>query len=348
MIDLRSDTVTRPTAAMRAAMASAEVGDDVFRDDPTVLALEARVAALLGKEAALFVPSGTMANQLAVRVHCPPGTELICHTGAHVYNYEGGAAALAGVQVRPIESADGLLPVESLDRAFHDHCDAHLAPTACVALENTHNACGGVALAESGVRLVASWARARNLALHLDGARLWNASAALQRPVGELAAPFDTVSVCFSKGLGAPVGSALAGSHEAIRRALRYRKALGGGMRQVGVLAAAAAHALDHHLPLLVHDHRRARVLAEALVATPGLTCDLTRVQTNLVYFGTEAGHPFGALDASGRPALVGLLAERGVLITGSATRLRAVLHLDIDDAALGEVLAALTSLRSR
>lgn len=344
-VDLRSDTVTRPTAGMRAAMAAADVGDDVFRDDPTVLELEERVAALLGKEAALFVPSGTMANQIAVRVHCAPGTELICHAGAHVFNYEGGGAALAGVQVRPIDSADGLLPVAALDRAYHDDSDTHLAPTACVALENTHNGCGGVVLDPAGVAAVADWAQRKHVALHLDGARLWNAAVASGAAPDALAAPFHTVSVCFSKGLGAPAGSALAGSRAAIKKALRVRKAMGGAMRQAGILAAAALHALDYHVDRLAQDHRRAKALAAALAATPGLTCDLDRVQTNLVYFGVAPGHPLGALDERGRPAIVAQLAERGVLITGSAARLRAVLHLDVDDAGLAHTVAALETL---
>jgi threonine aldolase len=346
IVDLRSDTVTRPTAAMRAAMASAEVGDDVFRDDPTVLALERRVAELLGKEAALFVPSGTMANQIALRVHASPGTEVIAHAGAHLYNYEGGgAAALGGIQVRPLESDDGTLPLMAVQRAWHDDSDPHLAPTALIAFEDTHNACGGVVIPRENVHDVAAFARSRNTPLHLDGARLWNAAVASGQSVAELAAPFDTVSVCFSKGLGAPVGSALVGSQAHIRRALRLRKQLGGGLRQAGILAAAANYALDHHRERLSDDHRRARQLADAIANTPGLTCDVRRVQSNLVYFGTAPGHPMGALDDAGRPAVVGLLRERGVWVTGSAVRLRAVLHLDVDDAALDRVLTALSSL---
>lgn len=346
IVDLRSDTVTRPTPAMRAAMATAEVGDDVFRDDPTVLALESRVASLLGKEAALFVPSGTMANQVALRVHASPGTEVIAHAGAHLYNYEGGgAAALGGVQVRPLESDDGTLPLAAVQRAWHDDSDPHLAPTSLIAFEDTHNACGGVLVPRENIDEVATFARSKGTPLHLDGARLWNAAVASGQSVAELAAPFDTVSVCFSKGLGAPVGSALVGSSAHMRRALRLRKQLGGGLRQAGVLAAAALHALDHHRERLADDHRRARRLADAIASTPGLTCAVHRVQSNLVYFGTAPGHRFGELDEAGRPALVGLLRERGVWVTGSAVRLRAVLHLDVDETALEQVLNALSSL---
>ncbi len=346
IVDLRSDTVTRPTPAMRDAMASADVGDDVFRDDPTVLALESRVANLLGKEAALFVPSGTMANQIALRVHASPGTEVIAHAGAHLYNYEGGgAAALGGIQVRPLESGDGTLPLAAVQRAWHDDSDPHLAPTALIAFEDTQNACGGVVVPRGNINEVAAFARSRGTPLHLDGARLWNAATASGLSMVELSEPFDTVAVCFSKGLGAPVGSALAGSVAHIRRALRLRKQLGGGLRQAGVLAAAALYALDHHRERLIDDHRRARQLAEAIASTPGLTCAVHTVQSNLVYFGTEPAHRFGQLDEAGRPVVVSLLRERGVWVTGSAVRLRAVTHLDIDDAALEQAIEALKSL---
>ena len=347
-VDLRSDTVTRPTAGMTAAMVGATVGDDVFGDDPTVIALQERVAALVGKEAALFVPSGTMANQLAVRAHCRSGDEVLAHARSHVFNYESGAAAaLAGVQLRVLDSDDGSLPVEVLEASVHGDEDAHLAPTRLVCFENTQNGCGGVVVPERNVEAVAAIARARGLAMHLDGARLMNASLATGRPPGALAAPFDTVSLCFSKGLGAPVGSALCGSSELIRRAHRFRKMYGGGMRQAGILAAAGLYALEHHVERLADDHRRARRLAEALAGMPGAVVDLERVQTNLVYFALHPGHSLGRPAADGRPGIVHALAQRGVLITGSPARLRAVTHLDVDDRGLDRAIDALGELLS-
>jgi len=333
-VDLRSDTVTRPTPEMREAMAAAPLGDDVFGDDPTVLALEARVAAALGKEAALYVPSGTMANQLALRVHTRHGDEIIAHAGAHIINYEsGGHAALAGVGARTIDSPDGSLP--GLDAAIHQIDDPHFSWTTLVCLENTHNGCGGVVLDPAHVASVTAAARARGIATHLDGARIFNAAVASSAPVGRLAAGFDSVSVCFSKGLGAPVGSALAGSSAAIKTARRFRKMYGGGMRQAGVIAAAALYALEHHVDRLVDDHARARGFAEAISALPGISVDLSRVQTNLVYFDLEPAHRLDGV------ALVAALKAEGVLITGGAHRLRACTHLDVDDVGIERTIAA-------
>lgn len=321
MIDLRSDTVTRPTPAMRAAMAEAEVGDDVLGEDPTVHALEAEVAALLGKEAALFVSSGTMGNQLAIATHTRPGDEVIVGEGAHVVFYESGAgAALSGVQFA-VAGSGGTFGPE--DVAARVHATAYYCPrTSLVCVENTHNRAGGRIFPQDRVRAVAEVARARGLGLHLDGARLWNASAATGLDVATLAAPFDTVSVCFSKGLGAPVGSALVGSRDAITRARRLRKMWGGGMRQVGILAAAALHALRHHRARLGEDHDNAKRFASALADAEGLRVELAEVDTNIVNVATP-GVSADAVAAAAR--------ELGVLVNPTGPdRLRAVMHLDV------------------
>lgn len=335
-IDLRSDTVTRPSAAMRAAMANAVVGDDVFGDDPTVQALERQVAQLVGKQAGLFVPSGTMANQLAIRVHCRSGDEAIVHSGCHIFNYEGGAAAaLWGVTLRSLASPDGTLPVGQVAAALHTEFDHHLAPTRLVCFENTHNGCGGVVVDPANVAAVAALVRPHGIAMHLDGARLANAAVASGRSLAELAAPFDTVSLCLSKGLGAPVGSVLSGSAEAIARARHWRKRLGGGMRQVGVLAAAGLFALDHNLTRLADDHRRARRLAQAIDAQETLCVDLAKVQTNLVFFDVAPSALRGRTIGEVRVELTQKLRERGLWVSGGTARLRAVTHLDVDDAAI-------------
>jgi threonine aldolase len=333
-IDLRSDTVTRPTAAMREAMARAEVGDDVYGEDPTARALEARIAEICGKEAALFVPSGTMGNQLAIMAHTRRGDEVVIGEGAHCAWYESGAApALSGVQFA-VAGQGGLFTADELEAAIKP--DAYYHPrTSLVALENTHNRAGGRVFPHGDVVRIAAAARARGLAVHIDGARIWNASVATGLAVSELLWPADTASVCFSKGLGAPVGSALVGPRELIVRAHRFRKMLGAGMRQVGVLAAAALHALEHHRAKLVDDHRRAAALARSLAGCKGALVDLSAVETNIVKIELPG------LDA-GRAS--SLAAERGLLLnpTGPHT-LRAVLHLDIDDeqaAAAASILA--------
>lgn len=337
IVDLRSDTVTRPTPAMRHAMATAAVGDDVFGDDPTVLELERLGAQLLGKEAAVYVPSGTMANQLAVRVQCQAGEEAVVHAGCHIFNYEGGAAAaLSGVTLRPISSEDGALPLDLLASALHLEADNHLAPTRLICLENTNNACGGVVVPQDHVLQVAALARQHGISLHLDGARLANASVASGRAMAELAAPFDTVSLCLSKGLGAPIGSLLGGSQPLIAKARHWRKRLGGGMRQVGIVAAAGLHALHHHVERLADDHRRARRLAEAIAQTPNLAVNLAAVQSNIVYFDVAGGEP------AKRIALTRALRDQAIWVTGGAARLRAVVHLDVDDAGIERAIAAL------
>ncbi len=326
LVDLRSDTVTRPTPAMRSAMATADVGDDVFADDPTVNELERRIADLLGTESALFVPSGTMGNQIAVFCHTRAGDEVLLEDGAHIYNYEAGApAALSGVQVRPISGVRGMISAAQL-RPFFGPPNDHLPRPALVCLENTHNRAGGTVLPLDGMLAVADCARENAARVHLDGARLWNACAATGRPAAEYAAVADSVSVCFSKGLGAPVGSALAGTAEFIARARRRRKALGGGMRQVGILAAACLYAIDHHRSRLIDDHARAARLAQSLSQTPGASIDPRSVETNIVIFDVS---PSGMTPAE----VVARAAESDVLLVGfGRTLVRAVTHLDIDD----------------
>jgi threonine aldolase len=324
-IDLRSDTVTRPTPAMREAMARAEVGDDVYGEDPTVRRLEERTAELLGKEAALFVPSGTMANQVAIGVHCRPGDELLCDPTSHVYVWEcGGIARHWGVTARTIAPGDGLLGQADFDDGLIRPDDGHYVRTRLVCLENTHNRRGGRVHRPEEVEAIAAWARRHGLSMHLDGARLMNASVALGRPAADLARPFDSVSICFSKGLGAPVGSAVAGSREFVRAAHRLRKLLGGGMRQAGVLAAAALHALERHVERLAVDHANAQVLAEAVASTPGLSLETEPVETNLVWFVVDPSLGTAA-------ALAARLREAGVLVSALGPQtLRACTHLDV------------------
>jgi threonine aldolase len=326
-IDLRSDTVTRPTAGMRAAMLAAELGDDVFQEDPTVNRLEERVAALLGKEAALFVPSGTMSNQICVKAHTQPGDELICDSNCHIYNYEaGGPAVLSGVMCRTIEGDHGVIDVSQLDGKIRAD-NVHLVRTRLVCLENTHNRGGGKIYPLEKIEAISTWTRKNGLILHLDGARLWNAIVATGVPAKTWSSLFDSVSVCFSKGLGAPVGSALAGPRNFVAKARRIRKLFGGGMRQAGVLAAAALYALDNHVERLAEDHRNARVIAEAVAATPGLHLVPSEVETNIVIFRVdpELGTGQEVADA---------LRARGVLVSATAPQtIRAVTHLDLSAA---------------
>jgi threonine aldolase len=319
--DLRSDTVTRPSPKMRDAMAQAPVGDDVYGEDPTIRALEEQTAALLGKERALFVPSGTMANQLALLVSTRRGDEVVIGEGAHCAWYESGAAAAwSGVQFA-IAGQGGLFDADELD-AVVKPAAYWLPRTSLVCVENTHNRSGGRVFPQATLRAVADRARARGLGLHLDGARLWNAAAARNLEPAELAAPFDTVSVCFSKGLGAPVGSALAGSVEQMRQAHRYRKMLGGGMRQAGILAAGALFALEHNRARIVEDHQAARAVARIVAQARGARVDESSVETNIVNIH---------LDGIAADAVVQRAAERGVLIGAVGPHsLRAVTHLDI------------------
>ncbi len=332
VIDLRSDTFTKPSAAMREVIAHAEVGDDAYGEDPSVRRLEETVAALLGKEAALFVPSGTMANQLALRVQTRPGDQVIVGEHAHVMCFESAAAAaLSGVQFA-IAGTGGLFTAEELVRAVRPAYD-YLPRPALVALENTHNLAGGRLFPQGDVREVADAARQRGLGMHLDGARLWNAHIATGLSLASLAAPFDTVAVCFSKGLGAPVGSALVGSTPLIAEALRYRKMFGGGMHQSGLLAAAAEYALEHHLAPLAEDHARARELARTLAGVAGLC--VVPPETNIVV----AEFPSALAEAVAEAA-----AAQGVLVQAlGPCLLRAVTHRDVsagEVARAGEVLA--------
>jgi len=327
-IDLRSDTVTRPSAEMRRAMLEAEVGDDVLGDDPTVIRLQEYAAELLGKEAGLYFPSGTMCNQAAVRALTRRGDEVFLHAQAHIMFYEQGAAsALSNVQLRCFDSPDGTLDLEKMEEYVHTDADVHWAPTRLVCLENTHNHCGGLVLPLEHVRAVRVLCDRHDLRMHLDGARLFNAVAASGVGAAKYAAPFDTVSICLSKGLGAPVGSVLLGDAATIVLARRARKLYGGGMRQAGIIAAAGLYALEHNVARLADDHRRARVLAERLAASPGLEIDLDTVQTNMIFAGTRG---------TGMPAadLVAGLGEAGVLCLDEGPwTVRFVTHLDLDDA---------------
>ena len=337
-VDLRSDTVTLPTAAMRAAMAAAPLGDDVFGDDPSVNALQQEIAAMLGFEAALFVPTGTQGNLCAVLAHCGRGDEYLVGQQAHCYRWEGGGAAVLGsVQPQPLDhAADGTLPLQAIEAAIKPD-DAHFARTRLLALENT---LGGRLLPFDYVAQATALARRRGLQRHLDGARLFNAAVAQAESTGgdargearRIAQCFDSVSVCFSKGLGAPVGSALCGSREFIARAHRIRKMAGGGMRQAGLLAAAASHALDHHVERLADDHALARRLAAGLHSIEGLAVEAP--QTNIV---------FVELAGTARERSAELLAHlgaRGILATG-LYRLRFVTHLDVDAAGVDRAIAA-------
>jgi threonine aldolase len=333
MIDLRSDTLTLPTAAMRRAMAEAELGDDVYGEDPTARRLQERAAELLGKPAALFVPSGTMANQLALLGHCERGNDVLTGEGNHCVLYESGAGA-AWAQVNfSVVGRGGLFSAAEMLDAIKPP-EYHFPQTRLVAIENTHNRSGGRVFPQADVIAIGAAAHAQQLAVHLDGARIWNAAVATGLTPSELAAPADSVSACFSKGLGAPIGSVLAGSVDFIRKAHRYRKMLGGGMRQIGVLCAAALYALDHHRERLAEDHAHARRLAVALAELPGFSLDLASVQTNVVAF-----------DVRGMSAreFVQRAAAEGVRLNAlGPARLRAVTHIDVAAADIDTAVLAL------
>ncbi|CAN5450019.1 GntG family PLP-dependent aldolase [soil metagenome] len=327
VIDLRSDTVTRPTPAMWDAIRTAEVGDDVFGEDPTINRLQERVAALLGKEAALFVPSGTQSNQLCVKVHTQPGDEVLGETECHIFCNEAGAPAiLSGVTCKSIEGTNGILELSQLEGKIKP-ADDHLVNTRLVVLENTHNHGGGKVYPLEKIDAISTWARSKGLAIHLDGARLWNAIVATGISAAEWAKRFDTVSVCFSKGLGAPIGSALAGSTEFVAKARKWRKIMGGGMRQAGMAAAAALYALDHHIDRLAEDHENAQIIANAIKEVSCLKLVPEKVDTNLVWFDVdpEFGSARHVADSLGRQGLR--------LLTFGPRTLRAVTHLDVSRA---------------
>ena len=337
LVDLRSDTVTRPVPAMWEAMRAASLGDDVFGDDPTVRALEERSAELLGKEAALFVPSGTMANQVAIRSWTEPGDEIIVESGAHIYQYEGGAyAALSGVSIKCVDGTRGLLDPEDVRRGIRPPGGlSHFPNTRLVCVENTANRGGGTCYPRSRIAAIVAVARENDLLLHLDGARLFNAAVATGYPAAELAAPFDSVSFCLSKGLGCPVGSLVAGSRRFIDRCHRFRKMFGGGMRQAGILAAAGLFALENHVERLADDHQRARRLARELAGVAGLEVDLQSIETNMVYLDVAGT----GLDAAG---FLERLVSREVLpVLIGPTTLRAVTHLEVDDEGIDRAIAA-------
>ncbi|MFU8821148.1 MAG: threonine aldolase family protein [Gammaproteobacteria bacterium] len=339
LIDLRSDTVTRPSAAMRAAIADAPVGDDQFGEDPTVNLLQERVAELLGKAAALWLPTGTMANQVGLRTLTRPGDDVIVSHESHVVWYEtGGAAANAGVQFTAIGSR-GCFTLDEFLAAVKPRGHMVYPPTTLVEIENTQNRAGGIVFPQDEAERICAAAAAREIATYLDGARLWNAAIASGRPLRDLAAPFDLVSVALSKGLGAPGGSLLAGSVDVIRRCTRYRRMFGGAMRQAGIFAAAGLYALDHNLERLAEDHANARLVAERLAASNRIVLDLDTVQSNILIFDLDPGAP----DAA---TVVAQARERGVLVLSFGPRtIRVVTHLDVSRAQCEQAVGTLLEI---
>jgi threonine aldolase len=335
VVDLRSDTVTRPTPAMREAIARAEVGDDQLGDDPTVRRLEERVAELLGKDRALFFPTGIMANQTAIVLHGRPGTEAVIEADGHILQWEeAGAAAWAGVQLRPVPTPDGLLTADHVRAAIRPAGNRYQPRTSLICVENTHNGAGGRITPLETLREIRAVADDHSIPVHMDGARLWNAAVASGTAPSDFAATADTLMVTLSKGLGCPVGSLLAGSADAMDAAWRIRRRMGGAMRQSGILAAAGLHALDHHVDRLADDHRRARRLADGAAALPGVSA--VPPDTNIVMLDLDPDAP----DAS---TLAARLAQHHVLLIAFAhRRIRAVTHMDVDDAGIETAIAAL------
>ncbi len=338
-VDLRSDTVTQPTAAMRAVMESAKVGDDVLGDDPTVQALQTRLAEMLGKEAALFVPSGTMSNAVAIRAHTSPGDEIITETTSHVYQYEGGGyAALSGCSISLVPAIRGIMDPEDVAKAIRkaEGSLGHYPDGTMVCVENTSNRGGGTCYPQETLDSIAKIAHDNGCVAHIDGARLFNAVISTGTEAARMVRDYDSISICLSKGLGAPVGSVLVGSSEFISRAHRWRKMFGGGMRQAGIIAAGGLFALDHHIDRLAEDHTRARRLAEAVNAMDGFTVDLDSVQTNMVYID-------GDLDAK---EMMARLSKHGVdVLDVGPTAVRAVIHLHITDEDIDRTIAAFAAL---
>ncbi len=335
-IDLRSDTETRPSSAMRQAIANALVGDDMVGEDPTVNLLEQMVAEMCGKEEAVFAPSGTMTNQLAVKVHCQPGDELIIEETGHIANYEaGGPALLSGVSCRFIKGSFGMLDVEELEKAWRPPSRNFAVPT-LLCLENTTNIGGGKAYPLDQYLKVCEWGRNRGLKLHLDGARVFNATVARGYSLRDLVDPIDTISICLSKGLGCPVGSILAGSREDMQVARRYRKVFGGSMRQAGILAAAAVYALEHNIDRLADDHALAKKLAQGLATIPGLKLNVDDVETNIVFFEVEP-------EIGSSTDFVAHMARHGVYFYAMGRqRIRALTHLDVDASQIDQALEIL------
>jgi threonine aldolase len=326
MIDLRSDTVTQPTEEMRKAMFRARVGDDVFGEDPTVNLLQEKISELTGKEAALFVASGTMGNQVCINVHTQPGNEIIVERNAHLYNYESGAPGLlSGVQIMPIPGQRGSFTLEQVREVIRPF-NVHHPRTALICMENTHNREGGTIFPLDEMTKISRFARESGIKLHLDGARLWNASVATGILIRQYCELFDSVSMCFSKGLGAPVGSIISGSRDFIDKAHYYRKVYGGGMRQAGILAAAALYAVEHHIKRLEEDHTRARMLGEFIATVPGIEFDADSAQTNIIIFNVKnTGY-------SGQQ-VIDRLQQSGIkMLTFAGTKIRAVTHLHITD----------------
>ena len=324
-LDLRSDTFSVPCRGMRKAIAEAEVGDDVFGEDPTVNSLEERTAELLGKEAGLFVPSGTMGNGIGIRVLTSPGDQVICGTKSHIYNYEGRQFALnCGIQLHRLdEDPDGMPQITDIESTLALKIDIHRAPHTLLALENTHNLLGGRILPQGKMKRACSLARAKGLNTYLDGARLWHAYSESGTALSELTTDFDMVSVCYSKAMGAPVGSVLTGNRDRIDRARWYRKRMGGGMRQAGILAAGCLYALDHNLPLLSETREYAVRLAEAFVSTGRFSADLKTIDTNIVFLKTEPGRAEEAVEN---------LDKLGIKVLAlDSSSVRMVTHLSLD-----------------
>jgi threonine aldolase len=333
IIDLRSDTVTKPSKAMRQAIAEAEVGDDVFEDDPTVRKLEEMVAELLGKEKALFVPSGTMANEVTIKSWTRPGDEVVLEVDSHIYNYEVGApSVLCGVQLHTLKGQRGVLTLEQILEHIRPQ-DIHIPPTTLVCLENTHNRAGGTIYPIDEIKRIREAAKPLGIKMHLDGARLWNAAIATGIPLDKYASYFDSVSVCLSKGLGAPIGSVISGDSDFIHVARRNRKMFGGGMRQVGIIAAAGIYAIENNFNRLIEDHRNARALAQGLSEIPKISVDLESVQTNIVVIDIKES----GIEVND---LLEKLKGKGVLaVPFGKTQIRCVTHLDVDR---GDVYQAL------
>jgi threonine aldolase len=340
IIDLRSDTVTMPPPEMRRAMYEAELGDDVYGEDPTVNRLQERAAEITGKQAAMFVTSGTQGNLVSVLTHCSRGDEIIVGSEAHLLHYEvGGASALAGTQVRTVPNEpDGTMDIQAIAGVIRDRTDVHNPYTRLICLENTQNRCGGVVLGHGYTQAVGALAHANDAYVHLDGARLFNAAVALGIPAAEVAAGADSVTFCASKGLAAPVGSVLCGTRDFIDRAHRWRKVMGGGMRQAGVIAAGALYALDNMVERLADDHRLARTLASALAAMPGIAIDPACVQTNIIIFSVE---PSGY----GSARVIESMKARGVLSDAlDGQRIRVVTHYGVEDRHIDQAISRIAA----